>query len=88
MWNKYCDDDFEFKHLDDVYNRMKQKYGTVAIHGDDGVKDSPLEYKENAERLESMKLKLQSNGILLHLNSLVLRAFKRDLSNINCFFRG
>ncbi|XP_052713510.1 uncharacterized protein LOC128187251 [Crassostrea angulata] len=60
MWNKYCDDDFEFKHLDDVYNRMKQKYGTVAIHGDDGVKDSPLEYKENAERLESMKLKLQS----------------------------
>lgn len=30
MWNKYCDNDFNFKHLDEVYNRMKQKYGTVA----------------------------------------------------------
>lgn len=30
MWNKYCDGDLNFKHLDDVYNRMKQKYGTVA----------------------------------------------------------
>lgn len=32
MWNKYCDDDLHFKHLDDVYNRMKQNYGTVAVH--------------------------------------------------------
>ncbi|XP_065934550.1 uncharacterized protein [Magallana gigas] len=60
MWNKYCDDDFEFKHLDEVYHRMKQKYGTVAVYGDDGVSKSPLEDKEKAEGFETVKLKIQS----------------------------
>ncbi|XP_065934540.1 uncharacterized protein [Magallana gigas] len=63
MWNKYCDDDFEFKHLDEVYNRMKQKYGTVAVLGDDGVSKSPLEDQEKAEGFETVKLKIQSNKL-------------------------
>lgn len=33
IWNKYCDNDLQFKHLDDVYNRMKQNVGTVPVHG-------------------------------------------------------
>lgn len=65
MWNKYCDDDFEFKHLDEVYHRMKQKYGTVAVYGDDGVSKSPLEDKEKAEGFETVKLKIQSKDSYL-----------------------
>nr|XP_034339418.1 uncharacterized protein LOC117693156 isoform X4 [Crassostrea gigas] len=60
MWNKYCDDDVQFKYLDDVYNRMKEKYGTVAVHGDDGVKKSPSKDEVNAERFDLLKDKIQS----------------------------
>lgn len=65
MWNKYCDDDFEFKHLDEAYHRMKQKYGTVAVYGDDGVSKSPLEDQEKAEGFETVKLKIQSKDSYL-----------------------
>nr|XP_034339427.1 uncharacterized protein LOC105327203 isoform X2 [Crassostrea gigas] len=58
MWNKYCDNDFEFKHLDDVSKRMKQKYGTFAVHGDDG--ESHLKKDENTEGFELRKNKIQS----------------------------
>lgn len=60
MWNKYCDNDLHFKHLDDVYNRMKQKYGTVAVHGNDGVGKSPSKDEENTEGFEKVKDKIQS----------------------------
>lgn len=63
MWNRYCDDDLQFKRQDDVYNRMKQKYGTVAVHGDDGVRKSQLEDKDKAEGFEWMKLKIQSKDM-------------------------
>lgn len=61
MWNKYCDNDFEFKHLDDVSKRMKQKYGTFAVHGDDG--ESHLKKDENTEGFELRKNKIQSKNI-------------------------
>ena len=32
MWNKFCDGDLQFPQLDDVYKRMKEKYGTEALH--------------------------------------------------------
>lgn len=62
MWNKCCDNDFEFKHLEDVYNRMKQKYGTFAVHGDDGESHSNKE--KTTEGFESMKNKIKSKDIL------------------------
>uniref|UniRef100_K1PVV3 Novel STAND NTPase 3 domain-containing protein n=1 Tax=Magallana gigas TaxID=29159 RepID=K1PVV3_MAGGI len=49
MWNKYCDDDFELKNLDEVYNRMKQKYGTVAVLGGDWNRKPPHKDQENTE---------------------------------------
>nr|XP_034339446.1 uncharacterized protein LOC105341280 isoform X3 [Crassostrea gigas] len=49
MLNKYCDNDLQFKHLEDVYKRMKQKYGTVSS------KD-----EENTEGSELMKEKISS----------------------------
>ncbi|XP_065934553.1 uncharacterized protein [Magallana gigas] len=58
MWNKYCDNDFEFKHLDDVSKRMKQKYGTFAVHGDDG--ESHLKKDKNTEGFKLRKNKIQS----------------------------
>lgn len=61
MWNKYCDYDLEFKNLDDVYNRMKQKYGTIAIHGDDGAKKYHQTFEGNC--FEQMRYKLQSKDI-------------------------
>lgn len=50
MWNKYCDDDLHFKHLDDVYNRMKQNYGTVAMHEYEAGFDMVM------EKIQSIKL--------------------------------
>lgn len=71
MWNKYCDDDLQFKYLDDVYNRMKQRYGTVAVHGNDGVGKSTSNDKENTEGFEQPKDKIQSKDILkMHLKRL------------------
>uniref|UniRef100_A0A8W8JTH5 DZIP3-like HEPN domain-containing protein n=1 Tax=Magallana gigas TaxID=29159 RepID=A0A8W8JTH5_MAGGI len=55
MWNKYCDNDLQFKHLDDVYNRMKQKFGTVPVHGGDGNKKH-----KDEDDFELMKDKIQS----------------------------
>lgn len=63
MWNKYCDDDLQFKHIDDVYKRMKQKYGTVAVHGDAGVRNVPPKDEENREGLKLIKEKIQSKKI-------------------------
>lgn len=42
---------------------MKQKYGTVAVYGDDGVRKSPFEDKEKAEGFETVKLKIESNKL-------------------------
>lgn len=58
MWNKYCDNDLQFKHLDDVYNRIKQKYGTLLAHGDHTVRKSSF-----VEGFELMKVKIQSKNI-------------------------
>ena len=55
MWNKYCDNDLQFPQLDDVYNRMKDKYGTEAVLGDDGVRKHGEE-----EGFEEMKEKIPS----------------------------
>lgn len=63
MLNKYCDDDFEFKHLDKVYNRMKEKHGTVAVHGDDGNRKPSTKEKENKIEFDLMKEKIQSKNI-------------------------
>ncbi|XP_065934555.1 uncharacterized protein [Magallana gigas] len=60
MWNKYCDNDSQFKHLEDVYKRMKQKYGTVAVQGDDGIMKSSSKDEENTEGSELMKEKINS----------------------------
>lgn len=69
MWNKYCDDDFELKHLDEVYNRMKKKYGrmkqnngTVAVIGGGGNRKSPLKDLENIE----VELECDGNKDPLH----------------------
>nr|XP_034339439.1 uncharacterized protein LOC117693161 [Crassostrea gigas] len=63
MWNKYCDNDFQFKHLKDVYKRIKQKYGTVAVLGDDGIMKSSSKDEENTEGSELMKEKISSKDI-------------------------
>ena len=55
MWNKFCDDDLQFPQLDGVYNRMKDKYGTEAVLGDDGVQIHGEE-----EGFEKMKEKIPS----------------------------
>ncbi|XP_062594885.1 uncharacterized protein LOC134256241 [Saccostrea cucullata] len=34
MWNRYCDNNYEFKYLDGVFDRMKNKYGTLAVQND------------------------------------------------------
>nr|XP_034339450.1 uncharacterized protein LOC105341280 isoform X7 [Crassostrea gigas] len=60
MWNKYCDNDSQFKHIEDVYKRMKQKYGTVAVQGDDGIMKSSSKDEENTESSELMKEKISS----------------------------
>nr|XP_034338180.1 uncharacterized protein LOC105324417 [Crassostrea gigas]XP_034338181.1 uncharacterized protein LOC105324417 [Crassostrea gigas] len=61
MWNKYCDNDSQFKHLEDVYKRMKQKYGTVAVMGGDyGIMKSSSKDEENTEGSELMKEKINS----------------------------
>lgn len=57
MWNKYCDNDLQFKHLDDIYNRMKQKFGTVPVHGGDGNKKH-----KDEDDFELMKDKIQSKS--------------------------
>lgn len=66
MWNKYCDDDLQFEHLDEVYNRLILKYGTVAVHGDDGVRNPQSKDEENIGDL--VKDKIHSKYILLHLD--------------------
>ena len=55
MWNKFCDDDLQCPQLDDVYNRMKDKYGTEAVLRDDVVQKHGEE-----EGFEEMKEKIQS----------------------------
>ena len=61
MWNKFCDNDLQFSQLDDVFNRMKDKYGTEAVLGDDGVRKHGEE-----EGFEEMKEKIQSKIHILH----------------------
>lgn len=60
MWNKYCDNDLQFKHLDDVYNRMKQKFGTVPVHGRDSNKEN-----KDEDDFELMKDKIQSKTFII-----------------------
>lgn len=62
MWNKYCDNDLQFKHLDDVYNRMKQKFGTVPVHGGDGNRKH-----KDEDDFELMKDKIQSKSFIINL---------------------
>ncbi|XP_056015983.1 uncharacterized protein LOC125682148 isoform X1 [Ostrea edulis] len=54
MWNKYCDNNCEFRNMDAVWNRMKQKYGTVA------VEESNNTSSDDREGSEDMKDKIQS----------------------------
>ncbi|XP_078338953.1 uncharacterized protein LOC111117454 isoform X3 [Crassostrea virginica] len=61
LWNKFCDDDLQFPQLDDVYKRMKEKYGTEAVLGDDGVQTHGEE-----EGFEEMKEKIPSKIHILH----------------------
>jgi hypothetical protein len=65
MWNKYCDNKQEFKDMDDVYNRMKDKYGTVAV--EESSNKSP---DDNEAEFEDKKVKIQSEYgrkiLLLH----------------------
>nr|XP_022312288.1 uncharacterized protein LOC111117454 isoform X2 [Crassostrea virginica] len=58
MWNKFCDGDLQFPQLDDVYNRMKDKYGTEAVLGDDSVQKHGEE-----EGFEELKEKITSNRL-------------------------
>ena len=60
MWNKFCDGDLQFPQLDDVYNRMKDKYGTEAVLGDDSVQKHGEE-----EGFEELKEKITSKIYLL-----------------------
>ena len=55
MWNRFCDDYLLFPQLDDVYNRMRDKYGTEAVLGDDSVQKHGEE-----EGFEEMKEKIPS----------------------------
>lgn len=64
MWNNYCDNDMQLKHLDHVYNRMKQKYGTVKVLGNGGVRKYPSQGEKNTEDFEIVLEKIQSNDIL------------------------
>ena len=60
MWNKYCDYDLQFPQLDYVYKRMKDRYGTEAVLGEDGV------WKHGEEEgFEEMREKIQSKIYLL-----------------------
>lgn len=81
MWNKYCDDDLQFKHLDDVYKRIKQKYGTVAVSGDDSSK-----VENNPEGFEDVMEKIQSkDNFNLHFNAIAFK-FNFNLSDLNLFY--
>ena len=61
MWNKYCDDDLQCPQLDDVFNRMKDKFGTVAVHGDDGERKSP----DKEEGFEDIKDKVSCKKYII-----------------------
>ncbi|XP_062581664.1 uncharacterized protein LOC134243425 isoform X2 [Saccostrea cucullata] len=60
MWNKYCDNDYDFKNLDDVFNRMRNKYGTVAVQNDiesqNKAQDALGGFSEIKEKIHSIKL--------------------------------
>nr|XP_022344027.1 uncharacterized protein LOC111137072 isoform X3 [Crassostrea virginica] len=69
MWNRFCDDNLQFPQLDDVYNRMKDKYGTEAVLGDDSVQKHGEEegFEEMKEKIPSNMLKpdcLEENGVI------------------------
>ncbi|XP_061196635.1 uncharacterized protein LOC133204910 [Saccostrea echinata] len=57
MWNKYCDNNYEFKNLDDVFNRIKQTYGTVAVQDEQNkTVDESEGFSEIKEKIQSIKL--------------------------------
>ncbi|XP_056016113.1 uncharacterized protein LOC125682114 isoform X2 [Ostrea edulis] len=57
MWNKYCDNNCEFKDMDDVFNRMKQKYGTLAVEESNNTSSDEKESFENVkDKIQSIKL--------------------------------
>lgn len=60
MWNKYCDDDLQFKHLDDVYKRMKQRFGTVPVHWGAGNGKN-----RDEDDFEMMNDKIQSKSFII-----------------------
>ncbi|XP_062569822.1 uncharacterized protein LOC134231871 [Saccostrea cucullata] len=57
LWNKYCDNNFDFKNLDDVFNRMKNKYGTLAVQNDP---ESKCKAQDEMEGFSQIKEKIQS----------------------------
>lgn len=60
MWNKYCDNDLQFKHLDDVYKRMKLTFGTVPVHQGDGNRKH-----KDEDDFELLKDKIQSKSFII-----------------------
>ncbi|XP_061196637.1 uncharacterized protein LOC133204911 [Saccostrea echinata] len=57
MWNKYCDNNNDFKNLDDVFNRMKNKYGTPAVQNEQNQATDEIEgFGEIKEKIQSTKL--------------------------------
>lgn len=61
MWNMYCDNDIQFKHLDDVYNRMKQTFGNLPVHGGEGSSKN-----NDEDDFELMKDKIQSKSFTFY----------------------
>lgn len=78
MWNKYCDDDLEFE-LDEVYNRIKQTYGTVIYSRNDASQHPNID-EENTDGSEWAKEKIPGTYILLHSKLLILHL--RSVSKI------
>ncbi|XP_062573849.1 uncharacterized protein LOC134235715 [Saccostrea cucullata] len=60
MWNKYCDNNYDFQNLDDVFNRMKNKYGTLAVQNDPELQNKAQDEMEGftdlKEKIQSIKL--------------------------------
>ncbi|XP_062577151.1 uncharacterized protein LOC134239027 [Saccostrea cucullata] len=60
MWNKYCDNNYDFRNLDDVSDRMKNKNGTVAVQNNpelqNKAQDEMEDFSEIIEKIQSIKL--------------------------------
>ncbi|XP_056016036.1 uncharacterized protein LOC125682182 isoform X3 [Ostrea edulis] len=53
MWNKYCDNNCEFKNIDDVYQRMEITYGALAAEASSDEKEG---FDEVEDKVQSIKL--------------------------------